>query len=417
MTSRVANKLSPGKIDGLLDGNHGDGNGLSLLITDSGQRRSWVYRFTSPVIGKVREMGLGRAGAGGVSLAEARKERDRLRTEIKGGVDPLEARKEVAEAQRRKAQVEAGKKTLREVAEAFIEEKQRGWGASSRAIWRRFADRDIEPVANVAIESFERDHLKLAVMPLVDAGLIDTARLTQSRIHALLNYAGEHGWRPEDRRFRYSQIAPEAEERHHPALMPEEKDEDNAAIRAAVAKLRASPTMSAMALEFIILTVSRVSEATEATWDEIDLDKALWTIPAARMKMDREHRVPLSDRALELLRALHAVKGKNRHVFPGYRPGQPVARTTVFDQCERVTGGKASPHGWRSTFGTWCDQHGVDTIVSELCLAHTKEALAKAYKRSDLIERRRVVLQQWASWLEGPATAEVIPLAARRAGT
>ena len=143
--------------------------------------------------------------------------------------------------------------------------------------------------------------------------------------------------------------------------------------------------MSAMCLEFIILTAVRVSEATEAVWPEIDWDKALWVIPKERMKMDREHKVPLSDRALAILKALHAVKGKNQHIFPGVRPGQGVARTTVFDQSERVTGGAASPHGWRATFGTWCDQHGVDTIVSELCLAHTKEALAKAYKRGDLI--------------------------------
>jgi integrase len=82
----------------------------------------------------------------------------------------------------------------------------------------------------------------------------------------------------------------------------------------------------------------------------------------------------------------------------------------LFDQCGRVTGGKASPHGWRSTFGTWCDQHGIDTIVSELCLAHTKEALAKAYKRGDFLDRRRAAMQDWANWLSEPATADVIPL-------
>ena len=133
------------------------------------------------------------------------------------------------------------------------------------------------------------------------------------------------------------------------------------------------------------------------------------------MKMGRAHRVPLSDRVLELLKGLYEHRGKNRHVFAGARPGQAVARTTVYDQSERVTGGKASPHGWRATFRSWCSKTGVNFEAAELALAHAKGAIVGAYDRDDMIERRRVIMQDWANWLSGPASAKVIPLAGRRA--
>jgi integrase len=172
-------------------------------------------------------------------------------------------------------------------AEEYIAQKSREWGASSRAIWRRFAERNIEPIAALPIDSIGLDAIKRAVTPFVDAGLIPAARSTQSRIQALLDYAAEHGWRPDDKRSRFSQIAPKArkgdEPKRHPALNP---DRDADAIRAVVARLKVST-----ALEFVILTAVRVSEATGATWDgatwdEIDFDRALWTIPA-RIRLHR----------------------------------------------------------------------------------------------------------------------------------
>jgi integrase len=365
-------------------------------------------------------MGLGRAagpsGDDGVTLKQARAERDRLRTMLRDGVDPLEARKQAGEDQRRKAQEEAGKKTVRATAEAYIAQKQREWGASSLASWRRFAKRDIEVIAGLPIDSIGLAEVKRAVMPFVDAGLIAVARSAQTRIQALLDFASEHGWRPEDRRTKFSQIAPKArkgeEPKRHPALMPE-RDAD--AIRAAVARLRATPSMSAMGLEFTILNGVRISEGLGAEWSEIDLIKALWVIPGRRMKMGREHVVPLSERALDILRALEAARGnERRHVFPGARPGRPIARNTAYDQCALVTGGKASPHGWRATFRSWCSETGVDFELSEAALAHAKGAIVAAYQRSDLAERRRPIMERWAQFLSGEdQTAEVIPLTRR----
>jgi integrase len=148
---------------------------------------------------------------------------------------------------------------------------------------------------------------------------------------------------------------------------------------------------------------------------EVDFTRGIWTVPGRRMKMGREFSCPLSDRALEILRALHEHRGRGRHVFPGRTPGRPIARNTAYDQCERVTGGKASPHGWRATFRSWCSETGVAFEVAEACLAHAKSAIVAAYDRSAMIEGRRAAMQQWANWLSGPATAEVIPLTAKRA--
>ena len=425
MTTRTLNKLTLRQAQTAGDGSHTDGGGLRLEVADDSKRRSWIFRFTSPVLlstsekhpgaHMVREMGLGRAagpsGDDGVTLKEARQERDRLRVMLRDGIDPLEARKAAGEDQRRKAQEEAGKKTVRATAEAYIDQKRHEWGASSVASWRRFAERGIGPIAALPIDSIGLAEIKRAVMPLIDAGLIPAALSAQTRLQALLDYAAEHGWRSEDKRSRFSRIAPKPRKgeapNRHPALNP---DRDADAIRAVVTRLRASPTMSAMALEFIILTAVRVSEATGATWDEIDLDKALWVIPAARMKMGREHQVPLSDRALAILKALHEHRGRNRHVFPGVHPGKPTARSTVFDTAQQVSGGKASVHGWRATFRSWCSETGVAFEVAELSLAHGKDKIVAAYDRAQMIERRRVVLQDWANWLSGPATATVIPL-------
>ena len=228
MTIRTLNKLTIRQAETAGDGTHSDGGGLNLEVADDSKRRSWIFRFTSPVHHRVREMGLGRAagpsGDDGVTLKEARKERDRLKAMIRSGVDPLEARRETAEAQRRKTQEEAGRKTVRQTAEEYIDQKSREWGASSLAVWQRFAKRDIEPIADCAIADLGLVEIKRAVMPFVDAGLIDTAQATQTRLQKLLAYAGEHGWRPEDKRTRFSQIAPKRrkgeEEPHHPALLP-----------------------------------------------------------------------------------------------------------------------------------------------------------------------------------------------------
>jgi integrase len=170
-----------------------------------------------------------------------------------------------------------------------------------------------------------------------------------------------------------------------------------------------------LALEFTILTGARISEALKAEWREIDLERAIWTIPPERMKRNLEHTVPLSERAAAILTALHAHK-HGRLVFPGSRPGAPLARASVLDLSYRVSDGKASLHGWRSTLRTWMGDHGVEFELAEAALAHSSSAIVAAYMRSGLVERRRVVMETWSRFLSGQdqPTAEIIPISARR---
>ena len=425
--ARKNNALNPRQVDTLGDGFHADGDNLYLRVKDEGYSRSWVFRFVRG--GKVTSMGLGRAGQGGVSLADARFKARALNDTLDGGVNPLAARRE-------RQQAEAARKTLSEAAAAYIEEKNRQWSASSRDTWRRFVDRDIEVIADIPVDTLGREDIKRAVHALgqmtgkgnrKQRPGAPAARLLQQRIQTVLGYASECGWRPENARYRWSMVAGRANreaERHYPALMPpeektlpeglenaeerEERDEKDTALAAliveAITRLRASDSVSARCLEFIALTAVRVSEATGAKWSEFNFRTKVWTIPVARMKVRgkkrRDHTVPLSDRALAII-AEAAQRRVSDYVFPGHRDGAPISRNTIYDMCDRVTGGRASPHGWRATFRTWATSNGVSYEAAEICLAHAGGMLAKAYQRGGLLGERRKPMTDWAKFLSG----------------
>jgi integrase len=411
MTIRTLNKLTARGAETAAPGRYGDGGGLYLCVGDG--RRSWVFRYTSPTTGKVRETGLGAAGAGAVALKQAREERDRLLKLLRDGLDPLEQRRIAKEDQRRKAHEAAARKTVAEAARAYVALKARGWGHTSVASWTHFAKVDIAAVADLKIEDLGLADIERVVAPLIEQGLLDKAQRAQARLQALLDFAVERGWRPADKRSRWRRIAPNVrrgEEKHHP--MVEWRDAPPV-----LAKLRASHSISALALEFTILSAARAGEALGATFAEFDLDRAIWTIPAKRMKMGVEHVVPLSERALAIVRGLHEHRrhgdGVAAPVFPG-RPGRPLNRETLYEQAVRVAPG-SSIHGWRASFRSWAADHGVEFELAEMALAHQSGSVVQAYQRSAMVERRRHVMTAWAAYLEhGEPEAKVIPLAARR---
>jgi integrase len=414
--ARKITVLHTKQIDTLPDGFHADGDHLYLRVSDEGRRRSWVWRAVKG--GKVTNMGLGRAGAGGVSLASAREAAKELNKTFSEGVNPLSARRD-------KERSESARKTLRAATEAYIAEKDRTWGESSRAIWRRFADRDIEVIADVPVDTLGRSDIARAVHALyaqVGGGGrarrpgIPAARLLQMRVQKVLEYSSEHGWRPENARYQWSAIAESAkgEAAHHPALMPPdaENEHDGMLIIEAMRRLRASDAISARCLEFIALTAARVGEATGARWSEINVQSATWTIPAGRMKMGRAHVVPLSSRAMEIV----AEAAKHRvgdYVFTGQHDGKPISRNTVHDMSVRVTDGRASPHGFRATVRSWMANEGVPFDIAETVLAHAKEKIVAAYQRSNMVEVRRPIMERWAQFLSGEdlsAAKNVVPM-------
>jgi integrase len=408
MATRGLNKLGVKGIEAKGDGNWSDGGGLYLRVHRDGTARSWVFRYA--VNHKVHEMGLGKAGAGGVSLALARKKRDGLRDMIDKGLDPL------GERRRRQAERDA-KRTFVEVAAATLAKNQAGWkggeASSSYKAWRRTLTVEAAKLHQRPVDEITVEEVKRAVAPIWERGGHAEARMALTRLEAVFGYAIAHGWRLADNPASWTKVfkhiapaRPFGDAKPHPAL-------DWRQAPAALARLRQCRGMSALALEFAILTGTRIGETLGATFAEIDLDRAVWIIPAARMKRAAEHSVPLSGRAMAIVKALHERRGRSDLVFPGQRPGRPLDRAIVYAVCLRVTGGKSSIHGWRACLRSWCSDHHVEFPVAESILAHAKAKVVAAYDRSAMIERRRPVMTAWADFLEGKepaATAEVVPL-------
>jgi integrase len=352
MAIRALNKLSARQVETLGDGFHSDGGNLYLKVQNEARRRSWVYRFVRH--GEPTSMGLGPARA--VTLREARKKRDEVTKLVAQGLHPI------VERERKQRELD-GKKTFGEAGAAYIDQHQRGWSGSSLGQWKRSMERDCAGLAKLAVADIGLEDVKRVVTPLAEQGYFYTARTTQSRIHAILNYAVEHGWRAEDKRSAWSPIVKrrKGERPHHPMLPWEETP-------AVVAALRKSDGPAARVLEFQILTATRLSEAREARWSEIDLKAKTWTIPASRTKTRQPHDVPLSDRALEIIDELNAHRTSDL-VFLGHRDGRSISRMAIWAQAKRTAGGRASPHGFRATFRSWCADHGVEFEVAESALA------------------------------------------------
>ena len=343
-------------------------------------------------------MGLGAAST--ISLKEARAKRDELPGPLAQGVNPLTERRKnwVANAQR---------KTFAAAAQVYIAQRTRDWSASSLNQWKHTVERYCASIADLYVDEIGLVDVKRAVTPLADRGFVASARQTQSRIQTVLNYAVEHGWRPEERRSAWSPVAkrPKGERPHHPMLSWAEAP-------AVVAALGESDGLAARVLEFLILTATRLSEAREARWSEIDLAAKTWTVSGSRTKTRQPHIVPLSDRALEIIAEcdLHRVSDL---LFFGRRDRNPISRMAVWAQCQRSTGGRASVHGWRASFRSWCADTGVEFELAESALAHVSGGVVEAYQRSGLVERRRPLMQAWADFLDGKAEnagAEIVSL-------
>ena len=410
MAVRELNRLTSREVETAKDGWHADGGGLYLRVT--GTRRRWVYRFVRD--GKATEIGLGSAAKNAVTLKTAREKRDDHRAMVDKGLNPLAER-------RRNRTVEAGRKTFAQVAEAYIEREASGWSASNLSAWKRslLGDRaDAKPISDLYVDQIGIGDVRRAVQPLVDQGWKESARRTQNRIEKALDYAVEQGWRPEDKRSAWSSVAGKRSKRdkqnHHRAINWSE-------LPTVIERVRLSDSMGARALLFMILTATRVSEAREARWSEISFDKAIWSIPAERMKAGVKHDIPLSRQALAILAELKTHRTRSPFVFPGNdaREGKTraIGRMAVWMLCLRVTEGRASPHGFRSTFRDWCGDNGKPREHAERALAHKFGSMVEAaYARSALLSQRIPLMQEWADYACGDderADSNVVPIKMR----
>ncbi|WP_066717330.1 MULTISPECIES: site-specific integrase [Hyphomicrobiales] len=393
-------------------GRHADGGGLYLIVKPSGAR-AWAFIFKRE--GKWREMGVGAAEA--VSLARARELAAEARALIAAGLDPIE--------ERRKAAVpKAAIPTFREAAIDHIEGiAPKLKNAKHVQQWKTTLG--VEPVAAKMIridakvqarhEAALNKLLAMKVSEIETADVLavlspiwhvkpETASRLRGRIEAVLSATAALGHRSEVNPARWRghmerllTKPPKMVRGHHAAMAYE-------AVPAFIAKLAEARSVSAHALHFAILTAARSGEVLGARWSEIDMEAAVWTVPAARMKAKRVHRVPLAEPALAILRKMAEVRDGD-FVFPGQRPGSGLS-VMALEMALRRLGETVTVHGFRSTFRDWLGEETTyPAELAEAALAHViADKAVAAYRRGDALERRREMMVAWASFIE-PAEA------------
>ncbi|MBN9051569.1 MAG: tyrosine-type recombinase/integrase [Rhizobiales bacterium] len=388
-------------------GVHADGNGLVLrvqAVKDSDTTTaSWALRYQ--LHGRAHWMGLGPFDL--VSLAEARVRAQDARKLLLDGVDPISARK----AERTQAQLEAARAISFEAcAREYVATHEKSWrNAKHRAQWLSTLEAYAFPIiGKLPVGSIDTPQVLQVLRPIWN-DKHETATRVRGRIEAILNFATIGGYRAEglnparwQGHLKHMLAKPTGAVKHHEAMPYVE-------LPVFMGELRERPAVAARALEFAILTAARTGEVLGCTWAEIDLDAKLWIVPAERMKAGREHVVPLSPRAVEILEAMPTREG---YVFPGQ--GDKPLSTMAFLMLLRRMKRDVTAHGFRSTFRDWAgDRSGFDRETVEFALAHgiTDKAEA-AYRRGTGLEKRTRLMTMWADYCQAPpsTTNNVVPL-------
>ncbi|MGH7046817.1 MAG: tyrosine-type recombinase/integrase [Stellaceae bacterium] len=375
-----------------------DGGGLYLHVSPGGAK-SWIFRWKRD--GRLRDMGLGPLSTFG--LAAARDKATECRRLVYDGVDPIEERR----AKRLVAKIDTAKvMTFRQAAEAYIRAHSAGWRNPKHAAqWPATLGTYVYPVmGELPVQAVDVGLVMKAIEPIWQTKP-ETASRVRGRIEAVLDWATARGYRQGENPARWkghleNLLPPRSKVRrvkHHAAL-------PFAELPAFMAELRQQEGVAARALEFAILTVARTGEAIGARWSEIDLEARLWTIPPERMKKaDREHRVPLSEPAMAILRDVAAIRMSN-YVFPGGRPGRPLSNMSMLMLLRRMGRDDATVHGLRSTFSDWvAERTAFPAEVREMALAHTVgDKVEAAYRRGDLFAKRRQLAEAWGRYCSTP---------------
>jgi integrase len=379
--------------------------GLHLQVLPTGAR-SWLLRIV--IGGKRRDMGLG--GYPDVPLALAREKAREAREKVDKGIDPIGERRALQSALRAASGAEI---TFEKAAQQFIDAKSAEWkNAKHRAQWGATLETYAYPtIGKMQVRDVALPHIVKILEPIWTTKT-ETATRLRGRLESVLDWAAVRGYRDKDNPARWkghldkilAKPGKVAKVEHHAALPID-------AVPGFLADLRQRHGMAAKALEFLVLTACRSGEVRGARWAEIDLEATVWVVPADRMKAAREHRVPLSEPALALLRALPRLEGSDL-VFWAPRGGvlSDMTLTAVIRRMEL----EAVPHGFRSTFRDWVSERtNYPRDVAEMALAHAiGDKVEAAYRRGDLFEKRRRMMAEWAKHCETlqPAAGEIIPL-------
>lgn len=363
-------------------GRYSDGAGLYLHIREGGSRQ-WLLRLT--VQGKRKDIGLGSASL--VTLTEAREAAHAMRKAARQGVDPLHER-------RRNKTIP----TYREAAQHVWQANRETWSNPKHADqWINTQTTYAYPViGNLRIDQVTSRHILDVLIPIW-LSKEETARRLKQRMRMVFDWAKAAGHRSGDNPIDgISKALPKQTNtvKHHDALPWQKVPEFVRALRD-----REDGAVSAKALQFTILTVLRSSEVRLAVWDEVNWDSMVWIVPAMRMKMKREHRVPLAPEAIALLESCREYG--SAYIFPGDKPHKPLSNMAFAKLIERMKLSGFTPHGFRSTFRDWCSENdAAPREIAEMALAHkVGDKTEQAYARSDLLERRRELMTKWATYV------------------
>lgn len=375
-------------------GHYAVGDACYLQIA-AGGTRSWVLRYT--LNGRARYMGLGSANL--VSLAEARAKARDARRLLLDKIDPIEARR----AQHRERLLETARgKTFRDCAEGYIASHEAGWrDPRSHKQWVRSLTSYVYPrLGDLSIAAIDTA-LVLAVLEPIWKTKPETASRVRGRIGSVLDWAKARGYRDGENPARWrghlDHLLParnKVRRVKHFAALP------YAELPALIAKLRTQPELPARALEFLILTAARTGEVLGAQWDEIDGN--VWTVPAERMKAGKPHRVPLSDRVVEILASLPR---EGEFIFVGARTSAVSNPHQLKRALQRTGHDNITVHGFRSTFRDWAaETTAYPNHVVEMALAHAiANGVEEAYRRGDLFEKRSRLMQDWGDYCSRPS--------------
>jgi integrase len=399
---RTLNRLSAVKVEKAKEpGMYCDGGGLYLRVADGGSKQ-WIFRYVTA--GRMHDLGLGAVHT--FTLAEAREEARKARQLRYQGIDPITYKHE-----QRAASVAAAASTMtfRQCAEGFIRDNEASWSnAKHRLEWERSLAKYALPIlGSLPVNSRDTPLVLQVVKPLWER-VPETASRVRGRIENVLGWATVHHYRSGDNPAVWQGLLehalPQVTKGDHHEAMP------FADVPAFMAELRQETAIHARCLEFTILTAARLGEAQKATWDEIDFDNEAWVIPAARMKGGKEHRVPLSAATLSILQAMQEIR-QGDYVFSGHT-GKPIGKNMPLKLLNKLTGNGATVHGFRSSFRDWAaERTSFPREVAEMALAHAiPSAVEAAYRRGDLFEKRRRLMDAWADYCGKSQGAKVMAL-------
>jgi integrase len=382
--SRALHKLTSRTVETLTKpGRHSDGGGLYLVVDKSGAKRwAFIWRLDC----RLKEMGLG--GTLAVGLKDARLKADAARKLVGKGENPIAVRK-----------AKRAVPTFGTMADAVIEDLSSGWRNPKHVDqWRMTLREYAKPIREKPVNEVTTDDI-VAVLKPIWTDKPETAARFRGRLERVLDAAKAKGHRDGENPARWKghldHLLPRQQkvDRGHHAAMPYDR------VPAFVTRLKLIEGMGAKALQFTILTAARTTEATNAVWSEFDLDAKIWTIPADRMKAGKEHRVPLSESALAIVKELHAAR-TSEYVFPGRKKDSPISNMTM-DKVMRGEAPEFTVHGFRSSFRDWCAEETLTPReVAEAALAHAVgDATERAYRRGDALEKRRKLMDAWAAFI------------------